>query len=113
MLDRSLTALDEVGQPGCGYVFGFKGSVVFHGTPATNYREFLEINTAVSHLRYLVQHNGGVFMAPWAKTESWTLSTMHTDDDADLYVRNLRRSAELVVGLDDRSSELFEVGGLT
>jgi glutamate-1-semialdehyde 2,1-aminomutase len=113
MFDRSMAALDELGIPAYGHVYAFKGSVVFHDRPATNYREFLQIDTAVSHLRYLVQHNGGVFMAPWAKTESWTLSTMHTDADADLFVRNLRRSAELVAGLPDRRSELFAVGSVT
>jgi glutamate-1-semialdehyde 2,1-aminomutase len=113
MFDESMAVLREVGVPAYGCVYAFKGSVVFHHTPATNYREFLEIDTAVSHLRYLVQHNGGVFMAPWAKTESWTLSTMHTDADVDLFVRNLRRSAELVASVSDRRSELFEVGAVT
>ena len=54
-----------------------------------NYRDFLAIDTAVSHLNYLVQYNGGVFTAPWAKTESWTLSVMHTTADADQLL-NLR-----------------------
>jgi len=72
-----------------------------------------EIDTAVSHLRYLVQHNGGVFMAPWAKTESWTLSTMHTGADADRFVANMRRTAELVASITDRHSELFAVGSVT
>jgi glutamate-1-semialdehyde 2,1-aminomutase len=113
MFDESMAILAEYGQPAYGCVYGFKGSVVFHHTPATNYREFLEINTAVSHLRYLVQHNGGVFMAPWAKTESWTLSTMHTNDDGDRYVENLHRSTELISLVPDRSSTLFENGGVT
>ncbi len=113
MFDRSMAILGEFGVPAYGCVYAFKGSVVFHDRPATNYREFLQIDTAVSHLRYLVQHNGGVFMAPWAKTESWTLSTMHTDADVDLFVRNMRRSAELVASITDRHSELFEVGSVT
>jgi glutamate-1-semialdehyde 2,1-aminomutase len=113
MLDGSLAVLDECGVPGYGYVFGFKGCVVFHDRPATNYREFLQIDTAVSHLRYLVQHNRGVFMAPWAKTESWTLSTMHTDADVDLYLANHRVATEMVAALNDRSSELFEIGSVT
>jgi glutamate-1-semialdehyde 2,1-aminomutase len=113
MFDESMAALAEVGIPAYGCVYAFKGSVVFHDRPATNYREFLQIDTAVSHLRYLVQHNGGVFMAPWAKTESWTLSTMHTDADAELFVRNMRRTAELVASVTDRRSELFEVGSVT
>jgi glutamate-1-semialdehyde 2,1-aminomutase len=113
MFDESMAALAEVGIPAYGCVYAFKGSVVFHDRPATNYREFLQIDTAISHLRYLVQHNGGVFMAPWAKTESWTLSTMHSDADAALFVRNMRRTAELVASITDRRSELFEVGSVT
>ena len=113
MFDGSMAALAELGVPAYGCVFGFKGSVVLHDAPATNYREFLQIDTAVSHLRYLVQHNGGVFMAPWAKTESWTLSTMHTRADADLFVANMRRTGELVAAITDRRSELFAVGSVT
>jgi glutamate-1-semialdehyde 2,1-aminomutase len=113
MFDGSMAALAELGVPAYGCVFGFKGSVVLHDRPATNYREFLRIDTAVSHLRYLVQHNGGVFMAPWAKTESWTLSTMHTRPDAELFVANMRRTGELVAAITDRRSELFAVGSVT
>jgi glutamate-1-semialdehyde 2,1-aminomutase len=113
MFDESMAILAEHGVPAYGSVYAFKGSVVFHDSPATNYREFLQIDTAVSHLRYLVQHNGGVFMAPWAKTESWTLSTMHTEADADLVIHNTRRAAELVASCTDRRSELFAVGSVT
>ena len=113
MFEKSMAILAEHGVAAYGCVHGFKGSVVFHDRPATNYREFLEIDTAVSHLRYLVQHNGGVFMAPWAKTESWTLSTMHTTADAELFVTNMRRSAELVAGITDHHSDLFAAGSVT
>jgi glutamate-1-semialdehyde 2,1-aminomutase len=113
MFDSAMAVLREHELPAYGYVFGFKGSVVLHDRPATNYREFLQIDTALSHLHYLVQHNGGVFMAPWAKTESWTLSTMHTAADGQRYVHNLARLAGLVTGIGQRHSDLFEVGGVT
>jgi glutamate-1-semialdehyde 2,1-aminomutase len=113
MFDESMTALADFDVPAYGSVYAFKGSVVLHDRPATNYREFLEIDTAVSHLRYLVQHNGGVLMAPWAKTESWTLSTMHSTADAERFVANMRRTAELVASITDRRSELFAVGSVT
>jgi glutamate-1-semialdehyde 2,1-aminomutase len=113
MFDGATAVLREHELKSYGCVYGFKGSVVIHDRPARNYREFLQIDTAVSHLNYLVQHNGGVFMAPWAKTESWTLSTMHTAADAATYVRNVARLAGLVAGLEQRESELFEVGGVT
>jgi glutamate-1-semialdehyde 2,1-aminomutase len=113
MFDESMAALAASGVPAYGCVYGFKGSVVLHDRPVRNYRDFLEIDTALSHLRYLVQHNGGVFMAPWAKTESWTLSTMHTDADADRFVANMARTGELVASLTDRHSELFAAGSVT
>jgi glutamate-1-semialdehyde 2,1-aminomutase len=113
MYDGATAVLGEHGIPAYGSVFGFKGSVVLHGRAATNYREFLEIDTARSHLHFLVQFNGGVLLAPWAKTESWTLSTMHTAADAARYVRNVEHLASLMAGLDDRESALFEVGGVT
>jgi len=113
MFEESLGALAEYDLPAYGYVFGFKGAVVLHDRPATNYREFLEIDTAVSHLRYLVQHNGGVLMSPWAKTESWTLSTMHTVADAELFVAGMRRTAALASSVDGTTSELFSAGTAT
>ncbi len=113
MLAGSQAALAAAGQPSYGTVFGFKGSVVFHDRPATNYREFLGISTAVSHLHFLVQHNGGVFLPPWGKSESWTLSVAHSDADGDRYVGNVARVAELLSGLGDRSSDLFAAGSFS
>lgn len=110
MLAGSQAALAAEGIPSYGHVFGFKGSVVFHDRPATNYREFLAISTAFSHLHFLVQFNGGVFLPPWGKSESWTLSTAHTNDDGERYVANMGRLAALGAGLSDRTSELFAAG---
>lgn len=113
MFERGRAVLAEQGYPACGYVFGFKGSLVIHDRPATNYREFLEIDTAVSHLRYLIQHNNGVFLAPWAKTESWTLSVAHTEADGQRLVDNLRRLGDVTDADGEVRSELFEVGAVT
>jgi glutamate-1-semialdehyde 2,1-aminomutase len=110
MLQGSSAALTAAGIPSYGNVFGFKGSVVFHDTPARNYREFLRISTAISHLHFLVQHNGGVFLPPWGKSESWTLSVAHTQDHGQRYAENVGRVAELAGGLGDRTSEIFTVG---
>ncbi len=113
MFDAATTALAAHGQPCYGVVHGFKGSVVFHDRPATNYREFLAIDTAVSHLHYLVQHNNGVFNAPWAKTESWTLSVMHSSSDGERFVANVDRIGAMLAPVSDRHSELFAVGSVT
>jgi glutamate-1-semialdehyde 2,1-aminomutase len=110
MLDGSTAALRAHGVPSYGKVFGFKGSVVFHDTPSRNYRDFLRISTAVSHLHFLVQHNGGIFLPPWGKSESWTLSVAHTDEHGARYVSNVGRVGSLVSQLGDRGSELFAVG---
>ena len=110
MLQGSMHALAAHGQPSYGKVFGFKGSVVFHDQPATSYREFLAISTAISHLHFLVQFNNGIFLPPWGKSESWTLSVAHGEVDGDLYVANVARLAEMVAGLGDRASELFATG---
>jgi glutamate-1-semialdehyde 2,1-aminomutase len=110
MLEGSMKALADHGQPSYGAVFGFKGSVVFHDRPATNYREFLAISTAVSHCHFLVQHNGGVFLPPWGKSESWTLSVGHSDADGERYVANVARLAAEVEPILDRSSDIFGSG---
>ena len=54
------------------------------------------MDTGLSHLHFLVQHNGGVFMAPWGKSEQWTISPMHTDADVDRFCDNVERFAALV-----------------
>jgi glutamate-1-semialdehyde 2,1-aminomutase len=87
--------------------------VVFDDRPATNYREFLAIDTAVSHLHYLVQYNNGVFTAPWAKTESWTLSVMHTTADVERFVANVDRVGAMLAPVTDRHSDLFAAGSVT
>ena len=110
MLAGSSAALAAQGVPSYGAVFGFKGSVVFHDQPARNYREFLAISTALSHLHFLVQFNGGVFLPPWGKSESWTLSVGHSAVDGEQYVANVARVAEMAASLADRSSSLFATG---
>ena len=113
MLEECTRVLGENGQPTYGTVFGFKGSVVFHDRPATNYREFLGISTAVSHLHFLVQHNGGVFLPPWGKSESWTLSVAHTHEHGQRYIDNVERLAGMLGRLGDTSSEMFAVGSFS
>jgi glutamate-1-semialdehyde 2,1-aminomutase len=112
MLESAQAVLSEHGLPSYGYAMGFKGSVVIHDRPPTNYREFLQIDTSICHLNYLVQHNGGVFLAPWAKSESWTLSVAHTMAHGERLIENTARLADLLDQIDDRKSELFEEGGL-
>jgi glutamate-1-semialdehyde 2,1-aminomutase len=111
--EGSVDVLRRQGYPAYGQVFGFKGSVVIHDRPATNYREFLQIDTALSHLRYLVQFNNGVFNAPWAKSESWTFSVMHTEDDVRRIVDNLRLLGDVTDDDGEIRSELFEVGAVS
>jgi glutamate-1-semialdehyde 2,1-aminomutase len=113
MLADSVDALHAVGQPATGVVFGFKGSVAFRDTPARNYREFLSISTGISHLHFLVQHNGGVFLPPWGKSESWTLSVAHTPDDGEAYVRNVRELAGQLARTSDESSDIFAQGSFS
>ena len=110
MLDASRQVLADHGQPSYGNVFGFKGSVVFHDQPATTYREFLGISTAVSHLHFLVQHNGGVFLPPWGKSESWTLNVAHDASHAERYVANVGRLAQLIEPLQSRASAVYATG---
>ena len=63
--------------------------------------------------RVLVQYNNNVFIAPWAKTESWTLSVMHTSSDAERFVANVDRTGAMLATVRDRHSELFAVGSVT
>jgi len=78
--------------------FGAKGCVTFSDKRMRDYRDFLETHDDYSHLHWLFQHNGGVFMPPWGKSEQWTLSVQHTSDDAQQFVDNFRAFAKAVTG---------------
>lgn len=95
MLDGALGALERAGLPGYGHRFGAKGCLVFNHEPVRDYREFLEIDNSLSHLHWLVQHNGGVFLPPWGKSEQWTVSAQHSVEDAQRFVANVERFASM------------------
>ena len=76
--------------------FGAKGCVTFSDKKMRNYRDFLDAHGDSSHLHWLFQHNGGVFMPPWGKAEQWTLSVQHTTEDAQRFVDNFRTFAQAV-----------------
>ena len=113
MLAGCAEALADHGLESYGVVHGFKGSVVVHDQRPANYREFLEVNTAICHLNYLMQHNRGVFTAPWGKSESWTLSVAHTMEDGDRVIENTAELARTIAATDSTESEIFAVGGIT
>ena len=72
---------------------GAKGCVVFRRDHVTDYREFLSLDDRYNHAHWLMQHNGGVFLPPWGKTEQWLISTQHDDADIDRFLGNFERLA--------------------
>ncbi len=112
MCTAGAAVLAKYGIPTYGYAMGFKGSLVLHDRPATNYREFLAIDTATSHVHYLVQHNNGVFLAPWGKSESWTLSVAHSSSDAERLVANLELLGQALGRVENMRSKEFAEGTL-
>ena len=77
---------------------GAKGCVVFRKEPVTDYRDFVSLDDRFNHAHWLVQHNGGVFLPPWGKTEQWLLSTQHDEDDVDRFLGNFSRLADALTG---------------
>ena len=110
ILKHAVSTLQSRGQGAHGYQFGFKVSVVFCAEPAKNYRDFLEVSTGAMHLNYLKQFNGGVFLAPWGKSESLTLSVAHTRAHGDVFLQNLAQLAEVIESMSERNSEVFVAG---
>jgi glutamate-1-semialdehyde 2,1-aminomutase len=98
MMDGALEALQGAGVAAYCRRFGAKGCLVFNHEQVRDYREFLEIDNAPSHLHWLVQHNNGVFLPPWGKSEQWTLSAQHDLADAERFVANVQRFALLAAG---------------
>src|SRR6516162_934031 len=75
---------------------GAKGCVVFSARPVRDYRGYLSIDDRYSHAHWLFQHNGGVFLPPWGKSEQWLISVQHDEADIDLFVRNFTAFADAV-----------------
>ena len=81
-------AIEENGLTAHVVTAGAKGCVVFSAEPVTNYREYLGVDDRYSHAHWLYQHNGGVFLPPWGKSEQWLISVQHDEADIDLLVTN-------------------------
>jgi len=62
--------------------------VVFSAQPVRDYRGYLSIDDRYSHAHWLFQHNGGVFLPPWGKSEQWLISVQHEEPDIDRLVIN-------------------------
>jgi glutamate-1-semialdehyde 2,1-aminomutase len=75
---------------------GAKGCVVFQNEPVRDYRGFSALDDRYNQAHWLVQHNGGVFLPPWGKTEQWLISTQHDDSDIDQFLANFDRLAAMI-----------------
>ncbi len=75
---------------------GAKGCVVFRSEPVTDYRGFVSLDDRYNHAHWLMQHNRGVFLPPWGKTEQWLLSTQHGETDVDRFLANFARLAAAI-----------------
>ena len=75
---------------------GAKGCVVFSAQPVRDYRGFLLVDDRYSQAHWLFQHNGGVFLPPWGKTEQWLISVQHDEPDIDRLVENFAAFAATV-----------------
>ncbi len=72
---------------------GAKGCITFAEHPVRDFRDFLAIEDAYSHAHWLFQHNGGVFLPPWGKSEQWLISVQHEQSDIDRFNANAARFA--------------------
>jgi glutamate-1-semialdehyde 2,1-aminomutase len=75
---------------------GAKGCIVFSREPVKDFRGFLTIDDAYSHAHWLFQHNGGVFLPPWGKSEQWLISVQHDESDIDRFNRNVLQFASSI-----------------
>jgi glutamate-1-semialdehyde 2,1-aminomutase len=79
---------------------GAKGCVEFSAEPVRDFRGFLGIEDSYSHAHWLFQHNGGVFLPPWGKTEQWLISVQHDEADIQRFVSNFAAFAAAVAPAD-------------
>jgi glutamate-1-semialdehyde 2,1-aminomutase len=90
--------IKDVGLPAHVVSIGAKGCVVFSPEPVRDYRDFLEVNDRFSHAHWLFQHNGGVFLPPWGKSEQWLISVQHDEADIDRLIANFKVFAAAISG---------------
>jgi glutamate-1-semialdehyde 2,1-aminomutase len=74
-----------------------RGAVTYRAERVRNYRDYLEVSEELGYINWLVQLNRGVFMAPWGKSENWTLSVQHSEADVRRYVDNFQQMADAIV----------------
>jgi glutamate-1-semialdehyde 2,1-aminomutase len=65
-----------------------KGSITYSPRRVRNYRDFLEVSDPLAYVNWLFQVNRGVFLAPWGKSEQWTLSVQHSEADVRRFITN-------------------------
>ena len=80
--------IEHTGIAGYTTVLSARGAVTYRGERVRNYRDYLEVSDELAYINWLVQFNRGVFMAPWGKSENWTLSVQHSEEDVRRYVDN-------------------------
>ncbi len=93
-------AIAKHGLPARVVSVGAKGCIVFSDQPVRDFRGFLAINDSYSHAHWLFQHNGGVFLPPWGKSEQWLISVQHDTADIDRFNGNVARFAESIANVD-------------
>jgi glutamate-1-semialdehyde 2,1-aminomutase len=89
-------AIEDTAMTALVVTAGAKGCVVFAGEPVKDYRDYLGIDDRYSHAHWLYQHNGGVFLPPWGKSEQWLISVQHDEADIDRLVENFGTFARAV-----------------
>src|SRR6476659_3816498 len=80
--------IESNGLAGYTTVLGARGAVTYRAERVRNYRDYLEVSDQLAYVNWLAQCNRGVFMAPWGKSENWTLSVQHSEEDVRRYVDN-------------------------
>jgi glutamate-1-semialdehyde 2,1-aminomutase len=80
--------MERSGIAGYTTAMAARGAVTYRGERVRNYRDYLEVSDDLAYVNWLVQFNRGVFMAPWGKSENWTLTVQHSEGDVRRYIDN-------------------------
>ena len=111
--DRPGTNIADYGLDAHVVAVGAKGCVVFRREPVRDYRGFSALDDRYNHAHWLIQHNGGVFLPPWGKTEQWLISTQHDDADIDRFLANFGRLARRHLAADPRLHRMRPATGVS
>src|SRR3954449_1420633 len=78
--------MERSGIAGYTTAMAARGAVTYRAERVRNYRDYLEVSDDLAYVNWLVECHRGGFLGPWGKSENWTLTVQHSEEDVRRHV---------------------------